>query len=97
MHILLQVVPVLKKYLSYSAVMISITVNNSNNNNIYYISNDVINTVYFQINDVRYLVCPAAFSVGNLKKFIRMKFDLKPKYEVCKYFRYLLICVRIFI
>ena len=35
-----------------------------------------------QISDARYLVCPAAFSVGNLKKFIRMKFDLKPKYEV---------------
>lgn len=35
-----------------------------------------------KISDVRYLVCPAAFSVGNLKKFIRMKFDLKPKYEI---------------
>ena len=40
------------------------------------------NFFYLQINDARYLVCPAAFSVGNLKKFIRMKFDLKPKYEV---------------
>ncbi|XP_052811792.1 uncharacterized protein LOC128239240 [Mya arenaria] len=35
-----------------------------------------------KVRDVRYLQCPAAFSVGNLKKFIRMKFDLKQKFEM---------------
>ncbi|XP_045168080.2 polycomb complex protein BMI-1-like isoform X2 [Mercenaria mercenaria] len=35
-----------------------------------------------RIKDVRYLQCPAAFSIGNLKKFIRMKFDLKMKFEI---------------
>ncbi|KAH3698655.1 uncharacterized protein LOC127862447 [Dreissena polymorpha] len=35
-----------------------------------------------KVRDVRYLQCPAAFSVGNLKKFIRMKFDLQQKYEM---------------
>lgn len=35
-----------------------------------------------RIRDVRYLQCPAAFSIGNLKKFIRMKFDLKLKFEI---------------
>ncbi len=32
--------------------------------------------------DRRYLLCPAAFTVGLLKKFIRLKFDLSPKYQV---------------
>ena len=32
--------------------------------------------------DKRYLLCPSAFTVGLLKKFIKMKFDLQPKFKV---------------
>ncbi|XP_052802779.1 muscle M-line assembly protein unc-89-like isoform X1 [Mya arenaria] len=32
--------------------------------------------------DRRYLLCPGNFSVGHLKKFIRMKFNLHDKYQV---------------
>ncbi|KAL4222742.1 regulation of adaxial/abaxial pattern formation [Mactra antiquata] len=35
-----------------------------------------------RIKDIRYLQCPAAFSIGNIKKFIRMKFDIKQKFEI---------------
>jgi polycomb group RING finger protein 4 len=30
----------------------------------------------------RYLLCPAAFTIGHLKKFVRLKFGLSDKYEV---------------
>ncbi|XP_069110650.1 polycomb complex protein BMI-1-like [Argopecten irradians] len=32
--------------------------------------------------DVRYLQCPAAVTIGHLKKFIRMKFDLPSRYKI---------------
>ncbi|XP_061186065.1 polycomb complex protein BMI-1-A-like isoform X2 [Saccostrea echinata] len=35
-----------------------------------------------QQQDIRYLQCPAAVAVAHLKKFIRMKFDLPPKYMI---------------
>lgn len=35
-----------------------------------------------QQRDIRYLQCPAAVSVAHLKKFIRLKFDLPPKYTI---------------
>lgn len=37
---------------------------------------------FLQQRDIRYLQCPAAVSVAHLKKFIRLKFDLPPKYTV---------------
>ena len=42
----------------------------------------------FQYPAKRYLLCPAAFSVRLMKKFIRMKFGLHPQYEVCTYRTY---------
>lgn len=35
-----------------------------------------------EITQTRYLLCPAAFSVYHLKKFVRMKFDLDDSYTV---------------
>lgn len=32
--------------------------------------------------EVRYLLCPAAFTVAHIKKFLRMKFELGPRYEI---------------
>lgn len=32
--------------------------------------------------EVRYLLCPAAFTVAHVKKFLRMKFELGPHYEI---------------
>lgn len=33
--------------------------------------------------DRRYLLCPAGFTIGLIKKFVRLKFDLQPQYQVC--------------
>ena len=38
----------------------------------------------FQGEEMRYLLCPAAMTVGLVKKFIRLKFELDPKYKVKK-------------
>ncbi len=35
-----------------------------------------------QVPRKRYLLCPAAFTIGHLKKFIRTKLDLELRYEV---------------
>lgn len=35
-----------------------------------------------QPKDRRYLQCPAAFTIGHLKKFIRMKFNLCDRYQI---------------
>ncbi|XP_041365679.1 polycomb complex protein BMI-1-like [Gigantopelta aegis] len=32
--------------------------------------------------DIRYLLCPAAVSVGHLKKFLRLKYDLPVNYQI---------------
>ncbi|XP_029639900.1 polycomb complex protein BMI-1 isoform X1 [Octopus sinensis] len=32
--------------------------------------------------EIRYLLCPAAFTVAHLKKFLRMKFELSQRYEI---------------
>ncbi|XP_048756046.1 polycomb complex protein BMI-1-A-like isoform X2 [Ostrea edulis] len=40
------------------------------------------NSDKLQQRDIRYLQCPAAVSVAHLKKFIRLKFDLPPKYTI---------------
>ena len=37
-----------------------------------------------QDGDKRYLLCPGGMSIGHLKKFLRLKFDLLPKYEVSR-------------
>ena len=38
--------------------------------------------LHLQERDVRYLLCPAGVCVGHLKKFVRVKFDIPPKYKV---------------
>ena len=38
--------------------------------------------LYVQVPSKRYLLCPAAFTIGHLKKFVRIKFSLELKYEV---------------
>ncbi|GAB1600174.1 polycomb complex protein BMI-1-like isoform X2 [Argonauta hians] len=35
-----------------------------------------------QSKEIRYLLCPAAFTVAHLKKFLRMKFELSQYYEI---------------
>lgn len=37
----------------------------------------------FQAADRRYLSCPGNFTVGHLKKFIKMKFNLSGRFQVC--------------
>jgi len=37
-----------------------------------------------QVNDRRYLFCPARMTVGHLKRFLRCKLDLPPSIEVCQ-------------
>ncbi|GAB1600175.1 polycomb complex protein BMI-1-like [Argonauta hians] len=34
------------------------------------------------VSDCRYLLCPASVTVAHLKKFIRMKFSLSPRYKI---------------
>ena len=48
------------------------------------LNNPLTNDCYFtQKRDIRYLLCPAAVSVGHLKKFLRLKYDLPVNYQVC--------------
>ncbi|CAI9726771.1 complex BMI-1-like [Octopus vulgaris] len=35
-----------------------------------------------RVSDCRYLLCPASVTVAHLKKFIRMKFSLSPRYKI---------------
>ncbi|OWF54297.1 polycomb complex protein BMI-1-A-like [Mizuhopecten yessoensis] len=45
-------------------------------------STGIVNPDRMKKRDVRYLQCPAAVTIGHLKKFIRMKFDLPPRYKI---------------
>ena len=47
-----------------------------------------------QVNDRRYLFCPARMTVGHLKRFLRCKLDLPPSIEVCKALCLEIVCIQ---
>lgn len=44
--------------------------------------NIIKNIVEFQGGEKRYLLCPVGLTIGLVKKFIRLKFELEEKYQV---------------